>query len=99
MPTPNQSKTAVKVFTEASVLLWFRVVGMGPCSQASHAGSQHRGREMGASSAGLARREELRSAGQQLAQTNVARFEPARVSPWDRFTCNVRNHNCVGAST
>lgn len=59
MPTPSQSKMAVKVFTEAFLLLWFRVVGMGPCSQASCDGSQYGGREMGASSTGLARRENL----------------------------------------
>lgn len=46
VPTPTQSKMAVKFFTEAFLLLWFGVVGMGPCSQAGRAGT-----EMGTSSA------------------------------------------------
>lgn len=62
MPTPNQSKMFVKVFAGAFLLLCFGVVRMGPRSQASHAVSQQGGREKGASSAGLARPEELQSA-------------------------------------
>lgn len=121
MPTPNQSKMVVKVFTGAFLLLWFGVVRMGPHSQASHAVSQQGGREMGASSAGLACPEELRSAGGAeggpicrvgelscvpcahiqvtAACANTARFQRAHVSPWDRFSCNVRYCNCIGMST